>query len=405
MRYIDSGSRDPQDALGTWLASELTAGVAPKALRVQTGFFGAAVLGYFEGALKSLAQQDGHTRFLIGSNDGQTSRDAMADLLAVTGAPRAGMKLGVVSYQTGYFHPKVVHITRADGSSTAYVGSANLTGYGVTSLRVEAGLIVDSEDSPVVLDSIAEAIDDWFTSSRAGLYVVSNAGDLAPLVKSGVLDVKPARTKRTITPTGASKPGTKSPGQSLSTLISVPPIQTPLPSSSGVSGPTAGGHQSPATPTPSPSGQPPNVPVPGVTTQRWGKTLSASDAGRKPGANANQRGSIPLSQGDLRGQIDQTTYFRSQLFGQFIWTTGATRTGKPIESTLVPMRVTIDGTDYGVKEFKVSNEPDRLQGNRNLPTAQLHAEPISDILKVVDVEGKHLEITLDVTGNYWLNIA
>ncbi|WP_279102657.1 phospholipase D-like domain-containing protein [Gordonia bronchialis] len=415
MRYIDSGSRDPQDALGAWLESELMAGVAPKALRVQTGFFGAAVLGYFEGALKSLAQRDGHTRFLIGSNDGQTSRDSMADLLAVTGVPRAGMKLGVVSYQTGYFHPKVVHITRADGSSTAYVGSANLTGHGVTSLHVEAGLIVDSEDSPAVLDSIAEAIDDWFTNYRAGLYVVSNAGDLTPLVKAGVLDVKPARTKRTITSTGPSKPGTKAAGHSLSTLISVPPIDTPLQSGKGGApgNSAAGGHQSPVAPALSPAGQPLIAPTPGNTIQQWGKKLSASDAGRKPGAGANSRGSIPLGKGRLvdqsRGmnQVDFfTSFLRNQLFSPLVWThRGNNRNNNPIETTQVQMHTTVGGKYYGLKNFKISSDPDRMQGSRGVPIGQLHTEPIADILKSVDVTDMDMEITLDVNGDYWLTIA
>ncbi|MDL9948380.1 phospholipase D-like domain-containing protein [Gordonia sp. ABSL11-1] len=412
MRYIDSGSRDPQHALGTWLSSELVEGVAPTALRMQTGFFSSHVLGYFENALRSLASSDGHTRFLVGSNDGQTPYSAMAHLLAVTGAPRAGMKLGVVSYQTGFFHPKVVHITRADGSSTAYVGSANLTGSGVTSLHVEAGLIVDSKfDSPAVLDSIADAIDQWFTSSRAGMYLVSDPADLQPLVQAGVLDVKPPRSKRRISPPGQGKAGTKPAGASLSTLISVPPVQTPPPSASGSTGPAA--DSPPVTITPLPPGQPPSAPTPGVATAQWAKKLSKSDAGRKPGPNANSRGSIPLGKGSLVNQskgLNQVDFFmtflRNQLFSPLVWTQSANNSNhNPINTTEVPMHTTVDRKYYGLKTLKISYDPDRMQGSRAVPIGQIHTEPIADILKAIDVTDMNLEITLDVSGDYWFTIT
>ncbi|HUZ53550.1 MAG TPA: hypothetical protein VMU94_13615 [Streptosporangiaceae bacterium] len=86
---------------------------------MQTGFFGAGALGYFESTLQQLTASDGHTRFLVGSNDGETPRAAVEDLLTVVGPPRPGMKIGVLSFQAGFFHPKVFHFQRADGSATA----------------------------------------------------------------------------------------------------------------------------------------------------------------------------------------------------------------------------------------------------------------------------------------------
>lgn len=400
MRYIDSGSRDPNEALGTWLSTELIGSAPPAALRVQTGFFGSDALGYFEDALSALGQNDGHTRFLIGSNDGQTPRAAMADLLAVAGQPRSGLRIGVVSFQSGFFHPKVFHIQRADGSSTAYIGSANLTASGTTSLHVEAGLIVDtkSKDPKSVLDSIADAVDGWFSSNQAGLYEVADDADLDPLVNANVLGVaQPRRSKRTVKPTG-SQGDTISPAHSLTPLVAAPPVQTPLPSSaSRGSGNSSGGGQQ----TPGASPQP-KAPPKSAAADYWGKTLSSSDAGRKNRGTA--RGSIPLSQGDLRGTIDQSKYFREELFGQLTWEPSTTRTGKPTEITTVPMHVTIDGTYHHVLAFKVTDEQSRLQGEKNLPTSQLHVAPITSVLEKVDVTGMHLDITLDANGEYWLTI-
>ena len=176
------------------------------------------------------SESDGHTRLLIGSNDGLTPRAAVADLLAVLGPPRAGLSVGVVSFTSGLFHPKVFHFQRADGSATAYVGSANLTPSGVMSLNVEAGIILDTRqgDSAAILNSIADAIDAWFTKSRLGLYPVGVDADLDALVAAGVIGVPaPTRPKRTVKPanTGGQAAGA---GHSLKPLVAMPAIKTPL---------------------------------------------------------------------------------------------------------------------------------------------------------------------------------
>lgn len=408
MRYIDSGSRNPQDALGTWLGNELIGTSSIAALRVQSGFFGSEALGYFEDALKLLSQSDGHTRFLVGSNDGQTRRAAMADLLAVTGKPRAGLQIGIVSYQSGFFHPKVFHFQRSDGSSTAYVGSANLTGPGASSLHVEAGLILDSKkgDPSTVLDSIADSIDSWFVGPHLGFYGVNSDADLDPLVVARVLDVpQPPRTKRAVQPAGVQGSGTVVKAHSLKPLVAVPPVQTPLPPKTPTGGAvsSAGGQQAPVTTTP-PAPQP-TSPVPPsrqAAVKHWGKTLSDSDAQRKK--TGNQRGAITLVQGDYRGSIDQTTFFRTDLFGQQSWIQGTARTGQPMETATVPMHVTIDFIYYGTLDFEVTNGLSR-ESSQNNYTAELHIEPIGPIIRQTNIAGKHLDVALDANGDYWLTIA
>lgn len=400
MRYIDSGSRDPKEALGTWLGGELLGSASPSALRVQTGFFGSDSLGYFEDALAALSQSGGHTRFLVGSNDGQTPRAAVANLLAVAGQPRSGLRIGVVSFQSGYFHPKVFHIQRADGSSTAYVGSANLTGPGTTSLHVEAGLIVDTNagDSTAVLDSIAYAVDEWFTSSRQGLYEVADDADLGPLVTAGVLGVvPPPRPARSTQPAKSGDTVIPRP-HSLKPLVAAPSVRTSLPSEFSLrpGGPSGGGQQT--TPAPKPTPTPPSTQA---TAKHWGKVLSKSDAQRKP--TGNQRGAITLVQGDYKRQIDQTTYFREDLFGQQSWVSGTARTGQAIEVATIPMNVTIDGIYHGTMDFEVTNGSSRESSQKNY-TAELHIEPIGPIIRQTDISGMHLNISLDANGEYWLTI-
>src|SRR5690606_40418940 len=59
---------------------------------------------------------------LMRSNDGSTTTNDVARLLETLAVGSAESKVGVVSYGSGFFHPKVYHITRFDGSESAYVG-------------------------------------------------------------------------------------------------------------------------------------------------------------------------------------------------------------------------------------------------------------------------------------------
>ncbi|GEM_PF-1809384 len=408
MRYIDSGSRQAQQALGTWLGQELLGQVPPAELRLQSGFFGSASLGFFEVALSALEGADGHTSILVGSNDGMTPRAAVADLIALAGRPRPGLRLGVVSFQTGLFHPKVYHFSRPDGSSTAYVGSANLTLPGVNSSHVEAGLILDSRagDPPSLLAEIADAIDEWFVSERPGLYEVSVDADLDPLVQARILDVPPPpKPRRAIRPAKRSPSSGTQPGQVLRALLAAPPIRATLPSSSARPGSYLGGGtaamvaNTPASPT-SPSNSTP--PSKGAAVKHWGKKLSDSDAQRKK--TGNQRGAITLVQGDYRHQIDQTTYFRSDLFGGQTWVPGVASTGQPLEKTTVPMKVTINGVFHGVMDFLITNGRSRESAQNNY-TAELHIEPIGQLIRQSNISGQHLDIALDANGDYWLTIS
>ena len=74
MRYIDTGKRDPDQSLGAWLASVLLSGPPVTSVRIQTGFFGGAVVGYIEAALARLQKIDGPAHLLIGSNDGASTK-------------------------------------------------------------------------------------------------------------------------------------------------------------------------------------------------------------------------------------------------------------------------------------------------------------------------------------------
>jgi NAD dependent epimerase/dehydratase family len=94
-----------------------------------------------------------------------------------------------------------------------------LTGSGVASLHVEAGVIIDSRegDSVEILDAVASGVDAWFDSNRAGLYhVASHEGILT--------DVPPPRPPLTTTGT---PPSEQSRRPALRPLIPLPRLYLP----------------------------------------------------------------------------------------------------------------------------------------------------------------------------------
>lgn len=396
MRYMDSGWRDPQEALGTLLEEELiSAPTPPKALRVQTGFFGAASLNYFSEAFSALREGDGHTRFIVGSNDGGTTLNDLKSLLAEVGPPRAGLRVGVVRFENSYFHPKVIHITRADDSEIAYIGSANLTESGVTSLHVEAGLVIDTKDGDrkEVLGQVAVAIDDWFSEAKNGLYEVKADSDLEKLVREKVL--RQVETKNQVS-ANSRRIIDGFAGSRQRPLVGIPRRKISVPTAEPDE--TFGSSDV----VPLETQRYPKPPTRTEAKKHWSKTLTHSDAQRKK--RGNQRGAITLVQGDYRNKINQTTYFRRDLFGDQKWRKEVAKTGRTYESTIVPMNVVIDGSPKGVMDFTITDGSSR-QADQSNYTAELHIEPIGSIIRSKNVEGKKLHIILDGDDNYWLIIC
>jgi hypothetical protein len=187
LRYVDSGSRDPKDALATWLNAELTTVVTE--LRWQSGYFSSDGLAPFIPAIDHLSKSNQLIYAVIGSNDSETLHANVADLATLLRLPRSKARLGVVNYSTGLYHPKTYHFRRKDGSQAAYVGSANLSVSGIGSQNIEAGLIVDTRegDSPSVLDAIAAGVNAWFNPARVGLETVTEVQDAHRLRQLGIL--------------------------------------------------------------------------------------------------------------------------------------------------------------------------------------------------------------------------
>ena len=234
MKYVDSGIRGPEQALGTWLANLNPAEI--EGLRWQSGYFNVEGLRPLVPLIRSLAGRGLEISCVLGSNNGETVSRDIELLIDLIGPPGPNARIAIVSYSAGLFHPKVYHVSRRDGSQAAYVGSANLTAAGVTGLNVEAGLILDtaSGDPQQPLRQIASAVDAWFDEPRSGVERIRERGELAPLVASGVLRAAPVP----VAPSPAPETGTGATGRTalrpLAQFAPVPGSGTvPLPSARG----------------------------------------------------------------------------------------------------------------------------------------------------------------------------
>jgi hypothetical protein len=379
---MDTGGRNPADALGSWLA-ELVQDASITELRCQTGFFGVDGLGYLAPLISTSAESHHVVRLLVGSNDGVTRRVDLETLLELVGSPRQGLDLGVVSFANGFFHPKTVHFKRSDGSMAAYVGSANITRSGVSSLNVEAGITMDSNDGDAqdVLTQIAAAVDWWFEEPRSGLFPVRGLDDIDNLVKEGVL--------------GIQRPPSPRAGGSGGKTVTTLPRLAPLVSVPGLSSASVAEVSEPP-----PEDDEPHLPAVVTVEAEWSKKLSASDAQRK--LSGNQRGSITLVQN--RHPIDAQTYFRHEFYGSAAWIGEQTRTGESRESAIVPMLVSIDGLNIGMQDIHVTHASNREAGQHNY-TSLIHLGPLAPYFAAEDMTGRLITLQRRSDGSFSLVIA
>jgi hypothetical protein len=119
----------------------------------------------------------------------------------------------------------------------------------------------------------------------------------------------------------------------------------------------------------------------------WRKVLAASDCQRQEG---NPTGGIRLTQAKFKVNgttIDQTTYFRHNLFRDFTWT----RSGSKSEKTVVPFDLSIPArnTNFGVLDMEVTHKPSGESGQGNY-TSLLKWTGITTQIRGMDLVGTRL---------------
>ncbi|MCB9838236.1 MAG: phospholipase D family protein [Phycisphaeraceae bacterium] len=184
LTYRDSGADDTV-CPGNWFDSHLVEGTT--AFRGQFGFFRYRALAKYDAILRAATADGGDVRLVLGSNS--TDPLTINDLRPLLPAGGATGHLTVVAFSNALFHPKVAHITGADGSTAAIVGSANLTVQGLGT-NAEAWIELDSSGAPVdgALAAIQASIDQWATVvDRPGVYQIRDDRDLENLLDTGVI--------------------------------------------------------------------------------------------------------------------------------------------------------------------------------------------------------------------------
>lgn len=100
----------------------------------------------------------------------------------------------------------------------------------------------------------------------------------------------------------------------------------------------------------------------------WRRTLSRSDA-QKTDARTNPTGCLRFTQArrDNARPIDQTTFFRNEVFGRYRWDVLKT---KPYEeATTIPFHVTLNGEPLGVFKLQIRHKPSGEAGQHNYTTS------------------------------------
>lgn len=250
----------------------------------------------------ALAPVAGACRAFIGVRNGSTTAQATAALL----------KLGVELYaldtatRSLIFHPKA-YIATGPNQARAIVGSANLTHAGLFN-NIEAGTDIeldlsDASDKAFV-DTMLDGFDDLIVNHPQHCFRIHSGRQIVDLMKQGILEDE--RNPKTQTTFGSGKQGNST---------SKPRINLPFKSSIGKTK-TRKPKIVPATPASS-------LPIYGQLV--WAKPkLPRTDLQLNPG---NASGVLRLTQASYKVGgvvIDQTTYFRNQVFGALKWTHNTT---------------------------------------------------------------------------------
>jgi len=118
----------------------------------------------------------------------------------------------------------------------------------------------------------------------------------------------------------------------------------------------------------------------------WQKILSKTDAQRQ---NGHRTGDIRLTQAKNENprQIDQTTYFRNEVFGKAKWH----RKNAEVKEATVAFYVNILGIDYGRHNLVVSHKPSGEAKQGNYSTG-IRWGDLMPITKQTDLTGRTLRL-------------
>lgn len=376
MRYLDTGRGTRNQTLGAWLERALLD--TATGAWMQSGYFGFESLSPLVANLRRVIDSGHPVHFVLGSNMRSLAAADLRQLSNLLGTA-SNSSLTVVSYDNALFHPKTYVTRGSDAELEAYVGSANLTGFGM-GMNVEAGIALSTKDGDdrEQIEQIIESVASWSCLSGHGVFSVKNAFDIDDLVTAGIVATAPIRFTRQRageTSNRASTPmsGLGHRGNLFPTVPFAPFASTSLPIQQDVGGPSL----------------------------VWRKKLSASDAQEVRG-NSNPTGKLRLAKADH--DIDHKTWFREVFFDGVSWRTEM-RGDKPYEVALVPFDVVIDDVEFGIQALVVDHAPHRVAGQHNVPTVLAWGYDLSQKLASQSYTNRTVTLYRTSSGTFRLTIS
>lgn len=343
------------------------------------------------------------------------------------GATEQGLRLAAAEFDRSSvvftiddrtFHPKL-YFGSGDRKARLLVGSNNLTPGGLF-YNFEAALIVDLSidstgpaDDRALAQGVRDYIDRLYRDTVICKPLPPNLNDIIRDPTYRVRDEavrRPQRGTEPLDPDADREVVQRPPlfGLSAEPLRPRVPPGAPIPSSFvGGGAPAgaapAGGAPGSAVASPTTGRLSPPAGVPGTRSpvrHRWFRVLDRTAAQRPPDPDSSPTGNLRLTQAGHG--IDQTQYFRYELFGGLPWISTTVARGVR-ETATIPMAVVIDGRSFGTREFTVSHAAFREQGQGNVTTV-LHFRAIANELRATDYTGRIITLEQLASGDYRLVI-
>ena len=390
-KYLDTGSNNSSHSLGYWLDTNLVSGI--QEFHAQFAYFTYTALKPYADTLKAAVLAGFPVHIVLGSNEKSLVVGDLRQVLKIV-ENAASASLTVVAYSNAKFHPKTVQVVRSDGSSTAVVGSGNLTHRGL-GWNVEAGITLDSAegDDVTIIRQVADATDRWHSLTESGVFPIQNEADINALLSAGVLSIilPPQQPSTSL----VAKVGTKT--------------KTVLGSRRPLWRPKVTGAVSTAVPAKSTAQRKSQAATKSVNSttlsailppQQWYKQMSKSDA-QQVKVGTNPTGKLRLTKGKF--PIDVSIFFRNDLFGLSSWQT-ITRRKKLYNVAEIDFAVQILGKSYGIVTLKVDHALHRISNQKNIPTVLAWGPELEPLLVATSYTGNWVVIERNEQGAFSLTI-
>jgi len=382
--YLDTGSGEPNQCVGHWLDENLVAGI--QGFRGQFGYFRFTALTPYAGFLRDAATIGHPVHIVLGSNGGSLAAEDIQRVLRVVAGPAAAVT--VVAFMGAEFHPKTIHITRADGTNASLVGSSNFTENGL-GRNVEASIVLDEllNDDPATIRRVAECVERWRDLAAPGVFQIETDADIQSLTDAGIINLpQPAKPRLAIArATRSMGLGRRDRLWAARSARGVPSVTAIIPRSEA-SKAIISPRILPAQAT--------------IITHKWCKKLASSDA-QQVGSGTNPTGKLRLTQS--RFDIDHQRWFRNEMFGSLDWSELA-KNGNRYEQATVSFSVRVRGTQLGNLNLRVDHAPHRAAGQSNVPTILAWGPQLIRLLTTSNYIGDWVVIVRDVSGKFTLTI-